>query len=155
MPPVFGPLSLSKSALWSCVGGSGTMVRPATRASTLNSSPIESLFDDDLPAGGAAELFADHDALNRGQGVLRGRADDHAFAGGQTVGLDDDWILARLDIVASRVGMVEDAELGRRHIGVTHQLLGERLAGLQLRRLLRWAEDTQARFVKGIGNALR
>ena len=39
MPPVFGPVSPSKAALWSCVGGSGTMVRPDTRARMLSSSP--------------------------------------------------------------------------------------------------------------------
>ena len=57
MPPVFGPLSPSKAALWSWDGGSGRIVRPLTSASTLELLALQPLLDDDLPAGGLAELL--------------------------------------------------------------------------------------------------
>ena len=155
MPPVFGPLSSSKTALWSCVGckrHDGPARHQGQHAQLL---ALEPLFDDDLPAGGAAELLAHHDAFDGGQGLFGGRADDDALAGGQAVGLDDDGILARLDVVAGRVGVVEDAELGGRHVGVAHELLGEHLARLQLGRLLRRPEDAQPRLVEDVDDALR
>ena len=45
-------------------------------------------------------------ACMRLRGVL---ADDDALAGGQAVGLDDDRVLAGLDVGAGRLGVVEDA----------------------------------------------
>ena len=131
MPPVFGPVSPSKAALWSCVAGNGTMARPPTRASRLNSGTVEPLFDDDPPAGRGPEFLADHDPLDRLEGVGRIVADDHALAGRQAVGLDDDGVFARFNVGPGRVGMVEHAELGRRHVGVPHQLLGKRPCSLR------------------------
>ena len=85
----------------------------------------------------------------------RRRADDDALAGGEAVGLDDDRILARRDVLARRFGMVEDLELGRRHVGVAHQGLGEHLARFELGGVLRGAEDAQAGFLEVIDDAAR
>ncbi len=51
--------------------------------------------------------------------------------------------------------MVEDAKLGGGHVGVAHELLGEHLAGLDLRRLPRRAKDAQARFLEKVNDAAR
>ena len=51
--------------------------------------------------------------------------------------------------------MVEDAELGGRHVGVAHELLGERLARLELRGLLGRPKDAQLRLLKRIDHAMR
>ena len=57
--------------------------------------------------------------------------------------------------MAGRVGVVEDAELGGRHVGMAHELLGEDLAGFELGRLLRRAEDAQPGLLEGVDDALR
>jgi hypothetical protein len=49
--------------------------------------------------------------------------------------------------------MIEDAELGRRHIGVPHQLLREDLAPFDLRRQLRRTEDAHALGLEHIDDA--
>ena len=80
MPPVFGPVSPSKTALWSCVGSSGSDVAAVAE-------------------GDEADLFAREELLDHQRGPLqrwRGAAlgfgavvrDDHAFAGGEAVGLE-------------------------------------------------------------------
>ena len=49
---------------------------------------VEKFFDDDFVAGGA-ERLSHEDFLDGGLGFRQGRADQHAFAGGETVGFDD------------------------------------------------------------------
>ena len=93
---------------------------------------LQPLLDDHFSAGVAAELLADHDAVDGGQGFFLRGADDDALAGGQAVGLDHHGILAGLDVVAGRVGVIEDLEFASGDVGVAHEHLGECLAGLQL-----------------------
>src|SRR6185437_4251362 len=116
---------------------------------------FQTLFDDHLPAGSAAELFAHHDALDGGSRFLIGRTDDDAFAGGETVGLDNEGIIAGFDVAAGVFGMIEDAELGGWHIGMTHDALGENLARFELRRLARRPKNTQTGFLEVIDDATR
>ena len=65
MPPVFGPRSPSKTALWSWHAGRGMMVRPLTSASTESSSPSSFFSTTISPAGLLAELRVGHDPLDR------------------------------------------------------------------------------------------
>ncbi len=51
--------------------------------------------------------------------------------------------------------MVEDAELGCRHVGMAHQLLGEDLARLQAGGRLRRAEDAQTGLLESVHDAQR
>src|SRR5205807_2464436 len=87
--------------------------------------------------------------------LLGRRADDDALASREPVGLDDNGVFTRLDVLAGRFGMIEDAKLRRWHIGVPHQLLGIRFARLDLRRRLRRTEDAQAMRLESINDPIR
>ena len=152
---MLGPWSPSRARLWSCDGRQRDDGAARDQGQDAQFLPVEPLFDDDLPPRRPAELLAHHDALDGRQRLLVGVADDDALARGQTVRLDDDRIFARLHVVAGRVGMVEDAKLRRRHVGVAHQLLGEHLARFELGGGLGRAEDLQACLLKRIDDAVR
>ena len=51
-----------------------------------------------------AEFLADHDPLDRSQGVLVRLANDHPLARGETIRLHDHGILARFYVLAGRLG---------------------------------------------------
>ena len=57
--------------------------------------------------------------------------------------------------VAGRVGVVEDLELGGRHVGVPHQFLGEDLAPLDPGRLLRRPEHLEPLAAQEVGQPRR
>ena len=116
---------------------------------------FQALFDHHLPAGGAAEFVAHHDALDGRQCFFGRRTDDGAFSGGQPVGLDDDRVFARLYVGSSRFRMIADAEFRRWHIGVAHELLGERLARFDASRLPRGTKNAQAMLLKFVDDAQR
>ena len=99
--------------------------------------PVESFFEDELPPG-IAELAVHDDPLDGVEHVFASRADDHALAGGQPVGFDDQrhfLILVRVavgDESLGALGVPEDVVVGRRHIGVAQQVLAEDLAAFEL-----------------------
>ena len=79
MPPVFGPASPSNTALWSCVGASGSTSRPSHSAMKLTSSPRQKLLNHQPALQRVERRF-------RLGAVVR---DHHALAGRQAVGLQD------------------------------------------------------------------
>ena len=78
---------------------------------------------------------------------------DHALAGGQAVGLDDDGRALRVDIGVRGVGVGEGFEGGGGDAVALHETLGEILGAFELRGLARRAEDRQARRAEGIDHA--
>ena len=87
MPPVFGPWSSSKIALWSWEDGSGSTVRPSVNARTEASSPSRHSSISTRSAG-RAELALDHHEVQRRAGLGLRVTDDDSLARGQAVGLD-------------------------------------------------------------------
>ena len=114
---------------------------------------LKTFFHDDLASRGQTEFLAHHDPVDGGQGLLSCRTNNDSLAAGQAVGFDDHRIFARFDVVPSRVGMVEDAELRGGHVGMAHELLGEHLAGFELGSLFRRPKDAQSHFLKTVDDA--
>ena len=105
--------------------------------------PVHELLDHDARAG-RAEPPAQH-ALDLGFGVTAIRADGHALAGGQAIGLDD---VGRLEPVQRRLGLghgLVHAIAGGRYAVPLQQALGKSLGGLELRRLCGGAEARDSR----------
>ncbi len=147
MPPVFGPSLPSPTRLKSCAGCSGH-----------DGGTVGETEEGDL---GAVEVVLDNDrspvARQAGARVVRGLGavggHDDALAGGQRVILHDvggTQVVERgLDLVHR--GAREGAS--RRHAGVGHDLLRERLGGLEARRVLRRAEHGDPVVQHGIRDA--
>ena len=81
-------------------------------------------------------------------------ADEHALAGGEAVGLDDQRVvLPALDVEQRRLEALVAPVGAGRHAAGGHDLLGEDLAALELRGLLVGAEDGQAVLLEEVGEA--
>ena len=143
MPPVFGPRSPSKTALWSCAAGIATTVLPSVKARNDASSPYEELLHDH-PAARGAEGALLHDVVDGGLGLLERPADDDPLAGGQAVGLDHERRPGLADVGARRAGVGEGARGRGRDAVAAHELLGKALAALELGGGAAGAEDPQA-----------
>ncbi len=90
---------------------------------------LEVLLDDDAAAGFAEHALhhgGDHGAL----GVLPGKADHHALAQRQAVGLDHHRKRRGLHILQRGLGVVEHLVGRGGDVILLHQVLGEHLAGL-------------------------
>ena len=88
MPPVLGPLSSSKMALWSCEVGRGRIVSPSVKTRERGLFPLKKFLHHD-PLPGGAEFLLDHDPLQSRERLLDGLAENHPFSGRQAVGFDD------------------------------------------------------------------
>ncbi len=96
----------------------------------------------------AAEALAH--ALER---LLGGLGDDDALAGGQAVGLDHDRAAHAAHVVGAR-GLVREAAVGRGgDASAQHDLLGELLRALHLRRVAVGAEGRDAGRADRVGDA--
>ena len=113
------------------------------------------LLDHDLAPRDAAEFLAHHDAVDGFERFFLRVANDHALARGQAVRLDDDGVFARLDVLPRRLGMIEDAKLCRRHVGVPHQLFENALSCFDLGGGLGRPEDAQPLRLEDIDDAGR
>ena len=101
---------------------------------------------------GVAELSILHRDANRVVGLGAVGGNDDAFAGSETVGLDDDGqaeLAARNHLVRIVCG-VADAKPGGGNSVARHERLGERLAALELGGGARRAEDAVASIAKAI-----
>jgi hypothetical protein len=83
---------------------------------------LEVLFDDDRVAGGA-ELVGDHDVLESGLGFGGGLREDHAFAGGEAVGFDDDAVVDVVEVLAGGVVVGEVLVAGGGDVVALHEVL--------------------------------
>ena len=112
---------------------------------------FQELLDDDLGAGRperAGEAGVD--------GLLRigpGLGDDHALAGRQAVGLDDDGQLLRRQIGLGRARVAEAAVGAGGNRELAAQVLGEALGAFELRCRLGGAEDLDAGGGEVVGEA--
>ena len=89
----------------------------------------QKLFDDD-PRAGRAELRFLHHGRDGFHGAFAVGADEHALAERQTIRLDDDGHIRRLQILDRRVIIVKRLIRRRRNAVLLHQVLREHLAAL-------------------------
>ncbi len=116
--------------------------------------PAQAFLDDHLVPGLAEDLPL-HDVADRLVRLIGGAADDHAFALGQAIGLDDQRRGDLGDVVVRVVRVLEDVERRRRDAVLLHDALGEDLAALQLGRGARRAEDLEPFRRQFVGDAHR
>ncbi len=142
MPPVLGPWSPSKARLWSCAVASGSAVSPSTSAKKLASSPSRnSSMTTSVPAAPNAPPKQSSMASSASSRVC---GDDHALAGGEPVGLDDDGQALRGHISLGRGRVVEAAIGGGGDAVFGAEILGEALGAFELRRGPRRPEHLDA-----------
>ena len=138
MPPVLGPVSPSPTRLWSCAVASGSTCSPSQSAKKLASSPTRnSSITTSAPAAPNAPAKQASMAASAAAARL---GDDHAFAGGKPVGLDDDRQGLRGEVGLGGARIVEAAVGGGRDGELAAQVLGEALGAFELRRRLGRAE---------------
>jgi hypothetical protein len=130
--------------LWSCAAGERDDIAAVGDRQHARLLADESLLDDQLAAGGAEFLVAG-DPLHRFEGLGLRIADDHPFAGGETVGFHHHRLVFAFDEVGSGAGGVaEGAEIGRGDVGVAEEVLAEDLARFELGGLLARPERLDA-----------
>jgi hypothetical protein len=113
--------------------------------------PIMMRLQSDLVAG-RAELAAEH-GLRRGDGIFGRVDDDHALAGRQARGLDDDGRALRAHPGGIEGGARERRVRGGRDAVALQEFLGIGLRAFELRRGLQRAEATQARGLECVYDA--
>ena len=87
---------------------------------------VKELLDHDAVAGFTECVAGEHVAY-RLLGAVQVRRDDHAFSGGETVGLDHDGYASVLHVGECRVDLGEGAILGGRDVMAGEKVLRERL----------------------------
>ena len=139
MPPVLGPRSPSKTALWSWADASGQTVRPSVSAKTETSSPSRySSTTTRAPASPNTRRSSMSWIARSGLDGIG--AQDGALAGREAVRLDHRPATQLRDERARRRGIVEGAEARRRDAVPVEEILGEGLGALQRCRGARGAE---------------
>jgi hypothetical protein len=114
--------------------------------------PRQELLDDGAVAAGAkTALFKE--VGDRRLGLLLAGGDHHPFAGGQPVGLEHDRIAEAAAGGAGLGGVVHHRERRGGNAVPLHELLGEHLAALDLRRPLAGSEDRQPAAPELVGDA--
>lgn len=102
--------------------------------------------DDDLVAR-RAEFSVEHDLLEGGVGFLSGLGDDDAFAGGETVGLDDDVVVDAVEVLLGQLVVAEVLVCGGGDVVFLHEILGEGLGALHARGRLLGTEAADAGYI--------
>jgi hypothetical protein len=102
---------------------------------------------------GLAEGIAREHVARRVNGLIRGLGDDHAFAGGEAVGLDHDGCAGFFDIRLGRGELGEVAVGCGRDVVTCEKILGEGLGAFELRGVFRGPEYTQTRGAESIDHA--
>ena len=110
-------------------------------------------FLDHHPVPGLAEGIAGQHVLRRGDGLVFRLRQDHALAGGQTVGLDHDGRALLADVGDGLADVGEVAVGGGGNMVAGEKVLGEGLGAFQLRRALCRAEAAQAGVTEGVHHA--
>ena len=113
---------------------------------------VEVFLDHDTAAGLAEGIAGEHVAHR----ILGGRQvhrDDHALAGGQSIGLDDDGYAPVVDVGECRFDLGEGPVIGGRDLMAGEKILGERLRTLELSRTLARPEAFQTGLIKGVDDA--
>ena len=108
---------------------------------------IEELLGDD---GGRAEAPLGEEDVDRIARLDLARADDHALARGEAVGLEHGRVGATSEVLQCFLAAVEEHMGGGRHPRLLHQLLGEGLRSLELGGGFRRSEGRDPRLLEGI-----
>jgi len=113
----------------------------------------QKLFDDHARAGGPDQRAREHrvESFDRFALVLD---DDDALAGGESVGLDHQWIDEFVQCAPGLGGIAGCGKSSRGDAVAHHKLFGEDLAALQLGGSAGRAEDAESRSLESIDNAV-
>src|SRR5262245_59775166 len=96
----------------------------------------------------SAESFGDQDIVDGGFGFLPASTDQHAFAGGETVGFDDVGRFLLCQVALGRSGVSEGSKSGGRYAVIGEDFFRERFAAFELRGGLIRPESSPAARVK-------
>ena len=113
---------------------------------------VEELLDHHARAGFTEGVAGEHVA-HRVFGFLQGHGDDHAFAGGQAIGLDHDRCAFLTQVSQCRLDLGEVLVVGSRDLVTRQEILGEGLGAFQLGGSGGGAEDVQAARAEQIDHA--
>jgi hypothetical protein len=110
------------------------------------------VFDENLAARGAEFVAGEH-VLDGGFGFGEGLGDDHAFAGGESVGFDYDGGAALADVGEGGFDLGEDARGGGGDAVFEENLFGENLGGFEAGTIGFGAVGGDADFGEGVHEA--
>ncbi len=113
---------------------------------------VEELFNDDAVSGVAKGVTCQH-VVNGGFRFFQRHGDNHALAGGQAVGLDDDRRAFLTQVRQRGLDFGEVLVFRRRDVMTREEIFGEGFGAFKLRRAFRWAEDFQPCGTERIDNA--
>ena len=145
-----GTLVAVERALVVLRGGQGNEGRAVGEGEHRALGAGEGLLDDHGRAGVAEVVEA---GMHAGERLVGGLGDDDALARGETVGLDHERAARALDVVGTLLLARKRAVGGRGDLGACHDLLGELLGALHLRRRGVGAKHGDAGGVDRIGDA--
>ena len=132
-------------------GGHGQRVPAVADDDEAGFLALQEFLDDDLVAG-TAEAAGEH-GFGRRHRFGRGLRNDHALAGRQSAGLDDDGHGLRRQPCRIEVSARERAVAGGGNPVPGEEFLGERLGSFELRRRLAWSEAGQAARLEQVDDA--
>ncbi len=112
-------------------GGHGQHVLAVHHDDEARLFPVQELLDHHLGAGIAEGIAGEH-VTHRRFRLVEGHGDDHPFAGGQTVGLDDDGGALLAQIGQRRLHLGEVLVIGGGNGVAGQEVLGEGLGAFQL-----------------------
>ena len=141
-----------QQALVVLAGGQGQYVAAVAHDDEAGFFAGEEFFDDHACARCAQRAVAQH-GVDRGMGLVQRHGHDHALAGRQAVGLDDDGgaFLVDIGVGPDRVG--EGLVARRGNLVAHHEGLGVVLRAFELGRRPGGTEDLQAARAKEIDHA--
>ena len=147
------PLVAVAQAFVVLAGGERQHVHAVAHDDEARFLALQEFLDHHALARGAELLLPEH-RVDRRVRLLARRGDDHALAGGEAIGLDDDRRALFVDVRLRLTGGGESRVAGRRDAVAEHERLGEILRRLELRGGLPRPEDAQARLDERVDHAI-
>ena len=148
------PLVAVAEALVVLAGRQRQHVRAVAHHDEAGFLAFEAVLDHDARARIAQALVAEHHG-DRSLGLLDARRDHHAFAGREAVGLDHDRRAVRIDVALGLRAVGKRLVARGGNLVPRHELLGEILGGLELRRRPGGAENLQPARAELVDDARR
>ena len=112
-------------------------------------------FLDHHARAGIAEAIVGQHHVDCGVRFFQVHGHNHALAGSQAVGLDDDRCAFLVDVLVRRTDIGEGLVLGGWNVMTLHERLGEILGAFQLRCFTRRSEDFQAAVAENVDDTSR
>jgi len=155
MPPVSGPCLVAVLQAFVVLAGGQRQHVLAVDHDDEAGFLAEQAFLDHHAVAGLAHAVAGEHGVDSGVRLLGCRRDDHALAGGQSVGLHHDGRAVLVDVDVCRGSVGEGAEGRGGNAVARHELLGKILGAFELGGGLRGAEYLQSGGAEGIDHACR